>query len=137
VTLEQLRYGLTREWLDNHQICVLSPVGGMSKDAIIHWGSKLIECIGMFKDDQPIRILHDIRAERRTIPPFVRHSAKDLYAQLPQDRPMYGAYVVNPAIVTPLMNAIRDSRPKSLPNIHERIFTDFQHGLDWLRNATP
>lgn len=131
--LEQLEGGIEREWTYNGRIAVLKVPTIMPKATVDHWAHRVMDTIGRFPNDQPVCILHDLSALTQGFSSYGRSWSDELYRRLPSEREMYGAYVVPDGLVNRLIQHFIRPRLFHLPNYTERVFTERDHALAWLR----
>lgn len=132
--IERLQYGITREW---HQgtvnYCILRTPEILDRARVEHWELVLKVTTGLFKPDEPVRILYDLSLRGRVIPLYIATVHQAL-----ADRTGYQAFVLPDELMHRVLLAMQKSRqqnPTIQASIEERLFTAEADAVNWLLNV--
>lgn len=131
--VEHYDYGIRREWLDDHQIVMISTQGDMSRDAVDTWAELVIATAKNWTADKPIYIIHNLSARSQGFTPYSRQRAEETYDYIAAGQQAYIALVLPDGVIPRLVSLFLRRRKGSTGNIQERIFTSVEDALAWIR----
>lgn len=131
MTIEQYDYGITREYIDDGQIAVITTQGDMRRAAIDTWADLSIDTMQTWKPERPILILQNLSHKDQGITPYSRKRAEDAFKQIPS-QPLYSAIILPNSFINRVIGLFV-GRQRMGQNQESRIFTNLEDGLAWLR----
>lgn len=125
-------------WVEDGRIAVIRGAGDMSRLAIDDWARLVLDTLYTFPTDRPICILNDLTHPDQGFTPYAQERVKDLYRNIPQDRPIYSAIVLRDGFINRIIS-IFVRRWVKPANVTERIFLHMEEALEWLKQfcVTP
>lgn len=132
-SVEQFDYGITRTWLDEGEIAVITTQGNMAREAVDVWATLAINTVNQWPDGKPIFILHDLTHPRQSFTPYGLKRAEDIYGAIPPTIKGCSAVAVRAGPINHLI-AMFVRRRKNAGQFQERIFTSRDEAIKWLRD---
>jgi hypothetical protein len=132
--VERYPFGITREWIDDERIVVITTQGDMSRAAIDTWANVVMDTAANWNPDQPFFLLHDLSSKDQGLTPYSRQRAEETYDALRPGTSGCIAVVIREGFVNRLVSLLYFRRRKARGmNLEERLFTTKADALTWLR----
>ena len=129
---EVFDFGVTRRWLADDHVALITTDGHMNTPAINTWADLVIDTINLFPPDQPIAICQDLIGPHQGFTAEVRDRLADIYAHLPVDQVVYSTIALNNGMIRNMVKVYLRRRKFQHDHLHEYVAADVESGLDWL-----
>lgn len=131
MTIEHYDFGITREWIDEGHIVVITTQGDMRRDAIDAWVNVSLDTLSLWQVDRPILVIQNLSSKMQGFTPYARKRSEDILAQL-SDRPCYTALILPNTFIFRVIGFFV-GRQRVDKHQENRVFTNVEEGLAWLR----
>jgi hypothetical protein len=131
--IEELEFGITRQYLKNKQQIFIKTQGDMRREAIDRWSEVVVESLTNWGNQPPILLLMDLSAPTQGITPYALKRLPELNREVARlNIPIKAAIVFRNMIITRMFRAMSSSQRNQPRNLQVAIFTDITSGQVWL-----
>jgi hypothetical protein len=131
---EALGHGVSREWLEDGRILVLTMPEGAHRDAIDVWFNTLTETADQWDKSRPFLVLHDSRELGFSY--YFRERAIAAGKRTPKDLKGRAAVVLSGGVIGHLLAMLAKLSSNNVSaHFTLKTFNDYDQALTWLREG--
>jgi hypothetical protein len=132
-TVETFEYGATRYWIEDGEVVVIYGSGNMSRDAVDKWAAIVLETVNQPPPGSTMYVLLDLTHPRQGFTPYSRTVVETMYRELPKDRVIFGAILMQDSIISQIVAALVNRLLRTREGVYQRMFSNREMALGWLR----
>jgi hypothetical protein len=133
MSIEHYDFGITREWIDDGHIAVITTQGDMRRDAVDTWVNICLDTLNNWHTDRPILSIQNLSAKMQGLTPYSSRRSEDILAQIPPHKPCYIALILPNTFISRVIGLFMLARQRFNKDQESRVFTNLGEGLDWLK----
>lgn len=132
--IEYYDFGITREWIEDNRIVVITTQGDMSRAAVDTWADLVIDTASNWEANKPVFLLHDLSSRDQGLTPYSRERADQTYDAVKSGTEGCIAVVVREGVINRLISLLyfRHRKERGM-NLQERLFITRPEAESWLR----